>query len=246
MVKSAGDNSKAKAVLLFQIASTAPPVGAHRLASLREGGALTPTPRTQRTCRLRSSESSAPLPAVRRGPTAPPQHRSRDCPTCSRATASPSYSRNQPWRPSNSLRSRGSTVSTRAGCSNRSATYRPRNMRRRTMSTCAGPRRSKTVSPRGSSSLHRPAIVAPWAFYEVECPSIDAEFSGVARFTGGGARRIHIPTTNVTGRPPSACMTFFARCRTRYCQSETRCDRAFFVATGAVLSAPDRQILDGR
>ena len=75
---------------------------------------------------------------------------------------------------------RGSTGSTRADCSNRLATCRRRNMKRATMSSCASPPRSKTTSPRGYQSLHRPTIVAPGASYEVELPSIDAEFSVVA------------------------------------------------------------------
>jgi hypothetical protein len=51
------------------------------------------------------------------------------------------------------------------------------------MSNGAGPPQSKTASLRGYCSLHRPPIVAPGA-YDVELPSIDAEFSVVARSTG--------------------------------------------------------------
>lgn len=82
------------------------------------------------------------------------------------------------------------------------------------MSNGVGPLRSMTVSPRGYSSLHRPTIVVLGASYEVELPSIDAEFSGVAQFTGWRSAHPHA-AIDVDGKAPSACMTFFERYRTR-------------------------------
>ena len=89
----------------------------------------------------------------------------------------------------------GSIGSTRGGCSNRLATCRRPNMRRATISSCASPRRSNTTSPQGYPSLHRPTIVAPGASYEVELPSIDAEFTSSATFTRVALGGILAPTS---------------------------------------------------
>lgn len=79
------------------------------------------------------------------------------------------------------------------------------------MNNCAGPPRSKTASPRGYFSLHRPTIVAPGASYEVELPSIDAEFSVVAEVTGWRSAASTFRHKRLAGRPPIACVTFFER-----------------------------------
>ena len=101
-------------------------------------------------------------------------------------------------RPSNSRRSRGSTGSTRADCSNRSATCRRRNTKRATMSSNADDDRT----------MHRLTIVALGASYEVELPSIDADCA-VLCFTRGRSAAPSPPHRCPSRRPPIACTTFY-------------------------------------